>query len=616
MITRKLGKIVRGGATPLQVIMACVLGAVLGFIPGFWEAPGLLVVALLLLTVLNANLFLAAMVGLGAKLLSLAAMPLQFKVGQLVLDGPTQGVMKSAINTPGVALLGLEYYATTGGLVLGVVAGLIAGVVLVKMLGALWRRLAKVEEESEKYKAAMGKRWVRIGTWLFLGGQKKSFAEISKRKIGNPVRILGVVFAALAVALGWIVYAFMGEQVTTTLAQKALERANGATVDIDSARLDLKSGKMVFTGLAMADPNNLSTDLLRAKQVEADIGGRDLLRKRIALDKVVVSEATQGEKRAFPGRRVGTPPEPEPDPAGQKTIDDYIKEAEVWKERLAQAREWLEKVSGDEQAAEDQPATGPDGQPRPGAEPRQETLKERLARQVEELGFTKVRATHLIEGAPTVLVRELVAEGVRTQKFGDDLVDVRAENLSTNPRLVPGSPKVTVTTRSKRMQAAVDLGVALSPAPGKLAFAMTGLDTNATAAMLVPTDPPMVQNGTMDVSLDGTIAAGGLGSLDLPLRITLHDATVALPGGKPTQVARLDVPVAVRGALDNPAIVVDQKALADALVKAGAGELAAKARGEADKQIDKAVEKATEKLGGDAAQKAKDALKGLIPGGK
>lgn len=613
MITRKLGKIVRGGATPLQILMACVLGAVLGFIPGFWEAPGLLIGALLLLIILNANLFLAAMVGVGAKLLSLAAMPLQFQVGRLVLDGPTQGVMKAAINTPGVALLGLEYYATTGGLVLGIVVGAVVGLVLIKMLGGLWRRLAKIEEESEKYKAAMSKRWVRIGAWLFLGGQKKSFAEISKRKIGNPVRLLGVVFAALAVALGWIVYAFMGEQVTTALTQRALERANGATVDVGSARVDLKGGKMVITGLAMADPNALDTDLLRAARVEADIGGRDLLRKRIALDRIVVSEATQGEKRALPGRRIGKPPRPKPEPAGQKTIDDYIRDAQLWKERLAQAREWLEKVSGDEQAT-DEPAPGPDG--KPATEPRQETLRERLARQVKELGYTKVRATHLIEGAPTVLVRELVAEGVRTQALGGDVVDIRAENLSTNPRLVPGSPKVTATTRSGKLRAAVDLGVAMTPAPGKLAFSMTGLDTNTAAGWLVPTDPPLVRDGTMDITLDGTIAPGGLGELDLPLQITLHNATVALPGGKPTAVARLDVPVAVRGALDNPAIVVDQKALADALVKAGADELAAKARGEAEKQIDKALEKATEKIGSDAVDKAKDALKGLIPGGK
>lgn len=617
MITRKLGKIVRGGATPAQILMACVLGAVLGFAPGFWQAPGLVVAALLLLIVLNANLFLATAVGVGAKLLSLAAMPVQFKIGQLLLDGPTQPVMKSAINAPGVALLGLEYYATTGGLALGIVVGAAAGLLLVMVLGRVWRTLARVEEESERYKALMGKRWVRVAAWVFLGGQKQSFAEISRRKIGNPVRVLGVVFAVLVVALGWILASFAGEPVTTALVKRGLEWANGATVDVGSAKVDLKSGTMVITDLAMADPNDLSTDLLRAKEVRADIGGRDLLRKRIALDKVVVSEATQGEKRTLPGQRTRPAAEPAPPPQspGSRTIGDYIKEAEVWKERLAQAREWLEKVSGDEQTSEDPAhAPGPDGTP---AEPQRETLKQRLERQVAELGYTRVRATHLVEGAPTVLVRELVAAGVRTRQFGDDLVDIRAENLSTNPRLVDGSPKVTVTTRSNRLRASADLGVARTPGPGRLAFSLVGLETSTVAGWLTPTEPPLVQNGTTDINLEGTIAPGGLGAIDLPLRITLHNATVALPGGKPTQVALLEVPVAVRGALDNPAIIVDRDQLADALVKAGAGELAAKARGEAEKQIDKALEKVTEKLGNEAADKAKDALKGLLPrGGK
>ena len=59
---RSIGKIIRGNATPLQLSMACVLGSMIGFVPGFVQGPGAIVVLLLLLVILNANLALAALV--------------------------------------------------------------------------------------------------------------------------------------------------------------------------------------------------------------------------------------------------------------------------------------------------------------------------------------------------------------------------------------------------------------------------------------------------------------------------------------------------------------------------------------------------------------------------
>lgn len=615
LITRKIGKVVRGGVTPMQVMMACVLGGVLGFIPGFWQAPGLLVGAILILILVNANLFLVGAVTLLAKMVSLAVMPVQFGVGQVMLDGPTRPIFQAAINAPVLALAGLEHYATTGGLVLGIVFGVAVGVVLIRLLGGLWRRLAAIEEGSERYKKVAGKKSVRLLSFIFLGSKKGSYAEIAAKKFGNPIRPLGAVFAILVAALLGLVYLLAGEPITTAIVQRGLERAHGATVDVESAKFDLAAGKFTITGLAMADPKDLTTDLLRARWIEGDIGEADLLRKRLALDEVVVSEASQGEKRAFPGRLLRPRPEPAPPPppSAGKTIDDYLREAEVWKERLAQVRRWLEELRGPEEEA---PATGEDG--KPVVVQKDETLRERLEREVAELGYKNVRATHLIEGAPTLLVRRLVAEGVRSREFGEEPLDITAENLSTHPSLVGEPPRVRVASRQGTLLADLDLGVAKTPAPARVEVALRGLSTDRVAGWLVPTDPPLIQGGTTDLRLAGTIGAGGLGSIDLPLTVTLRNAVVSLPRAGSANVAEFILPVGVKGSLDNPAIVVDSGQLSDALVKAGAGELANKARAEADKQIDKALEKVTEKLGaevgGEIGEKAKDALKGLFPG--
>src|SRR5688572_4725418 len=98
MITRQIGKILRGKATPLQIMMAAILGAMLGFVPGWWEGPGLIIALTLLLIILNANLAVAAIVGLLAKLISYALLPVTFEAGRFLLDGPTQGFFKTLIN--------------------------------------------------------------------------------------------------------------------------------------------------------------------------------------------------------------------------------------------------------------------------------------------------------------------------------------------------------------------------------------------------------------------------------------------------------------------------------------------------------------------------------------
>jgi hypothetical protein len=59
MPIRRLARILAGRATPAQIVLACVLGALLGF-AGLGHAPGLTALCRVRLVVLNGNLGLAA----------------------------------------------------------------------------------------------------------------------------------------------------------------------------------------------------------------------------------------------------------------------------------------------------------------------------------------------------------------------------------------------------------------------------------------------------------------------------------------------------------------------------------------------------------------------------
>ncbi|MEX0745973.1 MAG: hypothetical protein WD118_10275 [Phycisphaeraceae bacterium] len=585
---RKILKLVRGQVTPFQVFAACMLGAAIGFMPGFAQAPGLLVALTLLLVVLNAPLLLAGVTGSVAVLVSLALLPVSFHLGRLLLDGPTQPIFQTLINAPVFALFGFEFYATTGGLVLGLIFGAAAAAGIVALLQRFRTKMAALEEGSDRYKQWTSKRSVKALTWIVAGGGPKQGykAMLEAKQRVKPVRMLGLALAVGVLALAVVVQMFFSGPIITAMLQAGLERTNGATVDLRSAEVNLREGRLTIEGLAMADPNALATDIFRAERVETDLGIADLLRKRLTMDRVMVSGATSGESRTVPGTRTRTAPQPVPEPKepGEKTIEDYLAEAQAWKDRLAQLRQWLERVSG------------------PGEEPdtteERETLRERLARRAAEHGYANVRADHLVTGAPTLLVRELIAEQVRVAQLEDETLDIHGHNLSTHAHLVEDTPRITVRSSGGTLQADVSLDGAASggaDAANRLQLELRGLSGDRIGAALAVAGTQPIRGGTVDLLSNGTWRAD---EVNLPLNVTLHDATLSAGGSQSQRVSRLDLALGIRGPLDDPTIMLDDDALADALVKAGANELADRARGEADRAIERASDRVPDEATG------------------
>lgn len=574
-ILRRIGTLLRGKATPFQIIAGSVLGAMLGFMPGFATAPGLIAALALALILINANLILAALIGLVAKLLALLLLPVSFYVGRALLDGPSEGLFKALVNAPVFALFGFESYVATGGLFVGGLLGLVAGVLVARGITAYRRKMADAGQNSALIMSLSDKPWMRFGLFVFAGGGLKDpdYAALLQKTTGNPVRPLGVVLVVLASILAVVTYQFFAGEIVTTTLRSGLERANGATVDLESAEVDLKAGRMTLTGLAMADPNAPGTDLFRAQVIEADISGANLLRKRLQLDRVVVSGTTSGETRRIPGRRAPTAEKtrvPLPIPDAQ-TIEDFIRNAQVWRERLAQVRQWLDKLSTP--PAEDDAAVAG------------ESLGDRLRRLAAAHGYAGLKATHLITGAPTLLISELQANGVTVAHLPGEVLDITARNLSTQPALAEGAPAITIRSASDRVGFSATLGgVGTTASDGVMAFHYRDLPVDTVMQSLRSTATSL-KGGTIDLVASGRYHAGS-GTIELPIEATIRGSTLSL-GGRDTAVSRFTLPIGVSGALDNPRIKVDAKSLGDLALKAGTEALKSKA-----------TEKLQEKAGG------------------
>ncbi len=575
MVVRKITKFLRGKATRGQVLTASVLAGMLGFVPGFFlpsdlgggflQAPGLILSLFFLALVCNANFGVFAIVTVVAKLASFALLPVTFAIGRWMIDGPMRGVVQSLANAPFTAWFGLDYYATTGGLVMDLVFGIASGIGLFSSLQAYRNRMAAIEAGSTAYQQYAKKWYVKLLAWLFLGGGKgnkvtwQELAEGSKK--GLPIRIGGVV---LVVGIGWWIWSShskLSEGALTTGAQSALVSMNGATVDLDSVKIDFADGSLTVKQLAIADSSALDTNLFETALVTAQIDTDALLRRRFVIANLEARESKSGSKRATPGQLVTPPPPPPPADPNTKSLEDYLKDVEVWRARIEQASEWFEKLTG-----------GDTEKPTPKTE---EQKQQEIEQAIQEVGLAKVFAKDLRADQPAVWIKKITVLGITSPNAPGGAVDLTMTDWSSNPWLLDTPPSVTITSKDGSMTASLS-GPSTKASGGGLALSMKNLSIDSIFAKIKTSGAAPVRGGTMDLDVKGSLlkTKGAPVALDLPIGVTMKDTTFAIAGAKETKIESLTLPLAVSGPATRPSIRIEDKALADALMKAGKQELA------------------------------------------
>ncbi len=569
---RKLGKLIFGAATAFQLYAACILGALIGFVPGFEQAPGLLVALVLLTFILNVNLFLVGLCVLLARLLMLVMLPLSFFLGSLILDGPLQGIFATLVNAPFFALCGFEYYVVTGGILPAIVIGILFGAIFSMLLRRLHRKLVNLNRDSAAYKLWMDKTWLKLLSWLLLGGKPDpaKYEKLFGKRIGNPIRVVGLVAAFLLMLALVLIWQLFNGPIFARQLKAGLERVNGATVDLNEAHLDLRQGRMVVDGLAMADAADLQRDLFAASLVEADLSNLDLFRRRLRISKLSISDATSGAQRAEPGVILHAPaPEPPPEDPQIKTIDDYIAEAELWRDRLRQLQRLLEKLSTPE--AED-------------GKTMDETMRERILRE----GITRVRANHLLQGAPALQIDKIEINGLTIATLGETKFDLVANFLSTQPYLLAETPQLALRARDDSILAQISLASAAmggKDADNLLSFVYLNLPMDSVQAMLSDSVEQRFSSGTLDIRAEGTWNRAS--GLLLPMMVDLKNVKTSGIGGRDLLIKSIAVPITLQGPLERPRVILDSGKLGSSLVDAGKDHATEAARGKLEETLEK-----------------------------
>ena len=619
LMIRNFLKTLIGSVTPFQVLLACVLGALLGFLPITNGGTIAALVLVLLLLVLNANLFLAGIVATGVKLVSIATAPLAFAIGRLLIDGPTRPIAAALANGPVTAWLGFDSYLSVGGLVLGLVIGVVLGLVVSKVVLRLRSAIAGLEEGSDAFRALMQRRTIRWAAWILFGGIPKGGFASSAARRGLPIRISGVVISTLLIVLvviaGWLLAGGAAKRVLV----RELTRLNGSTVDIEALDIAWFGGRAEIVGLQISNPEALDRNLFEAERLAADLDLDSFLRRRFAIDDVIVSSARLESDRTTPAIRHESsskaptiedesPSEIDGVPLPEGNLEDYLQTAREWKERLQQIQGVLEKI-----ADRIPPASAPEADS-PSSDS-DDSLEAWLREQVDLHGYAGVRATHLIEGTPTVLVRKIEADGIRTREQSAPTYDLVMTSISTEPGLVESPPAIEVRSSDESLTAELELGrISKGGGQNRFDIALRDLPAGRIVEQLVKSQNPPFSGGSIDAAMIGTFTLRPTISLVGPLEVVLRNCTIRIANESAT-IAELPVRLDVGGRLDDPAVALDEKAFADALEKAGARALAARARNEAQSQVDRGLQNLENKTGIEIPEDVRKGIGEVIGGG-
>lgn len=629
MIHKKLMSIVRGKATPAQVALACTLGSLIGFQPGPAAAPLVLATLIGLLVVLNANLFLAALIGASAFLARLLFADLQFEIGMRVIDGPLQPMFAWAANAPVLAWSGLDNYLAVGGLVLGGVIGIGSGLLAAFALIRIRTILAKLEQDSTLYTKLAENKPFRFIAWLLVGGihaKKGTYGDLKGKLIGRPVRISGLILVAFSTVLAVILVMLLESPMTVRVLTTGLERANGATVEIESAEVDLAAGRLSLVGFAMADAEDLTRNTIEAERVDIDLANSSLLSRRFVLDQVTVQNARFDEPRLAPARRVHrsssedkstgegpgeseqpgiTPNENDASDAESKSLSSYITQAETWKQRLRTTRTWLERI-GSGTKSDDESSDAEPKRSRDELLSDPDLLRAYLLQRAQELGYANVTAEHLVTDSPRVLVRSLLVEGLSTRHEPGEVFDLSGTSLSSHPALVPTPAVLQIESRSGRYSASYS-------GSGELSITAAGLPVESIKASLSQRELlDALSGGTINLGFEGTLDAG---TVDGAITATIQNATIQLPRVGPQLLDEIPVMIRVTGPIDEPRLRVDSAALREATANAVKDAAIDEGLERVEQEIDKRVGDSLDGIvDEETKKKAKDAIRGLFGG--
>jgi len=416
-LIRKLGKVLRGGASRRAVFLGIFLGFGIGMIPGVNLTLIIFIAAFFLL---NSNGAMGAIFIFLGKLLCLAAAPLTYEFGRfLIHDAGLAGLVQYCAETPGLALLDLQVYCLIGALPIIIVGGGLAGWLVGRLMDKLRDSLAGAKGKSARLDKVSQNVVVR--GFLRVAFGKKIAPDKIKQPLIRIGRLVAVVVVVAAVFVLQMLYLNSAVRVGI---ESGLGSANGAEVNLGKAELSLGDGLLILTDLQVTDPQRPENNRVQAERIVLKVSVADMLAKRFVVDLIECDKMQTDTLRESPGE-VYLPAEEQPKaPAQLIDLSKFAGKSAEYYGQIKKFNERLKKLT--EYLNEDDPNQ---------AKTDEERLA-KLARDLRSLGYLKLSAKEFLAKNPTWIIRKVSVTQLELAP-GFPTFTIEGKNLSSHPSLCP-----------------------------------------------------------------------------------------------------------------------------------------------------------------------------------
>ena len=585
MLIGSIKKFLKGGLSPAHVWSSVVLGVLLGMIPDYGASVGWAFILLLSASLVRVNTGLLALSFILAKTILLVSLPWVFNLGHATLHGAIGTVFVNLSQLPLIAWFGFERYAMVGALVMALPVSLLLAFVV--NLGVQKMRHAGANlQASPRFDAFVQSFLGRTALTLMLGKSAKEGLGSALNRTVPLFRLKeSVIITSLIVLLALGLWQWAKTGLKDALVP-VLERANGATVDVERLSLDLWSGAVEVVGLEVADASNLEVNVFAASELRVSVSSLAFLSKQIVIDEVTAQQASSGMPRTQPGELVGPLIVPTAITApSADEVGNYLEEAELWLERLKQVQAWLKRWEG-------RIPDGPQTKPELGSPSYEDWLKEQIA----QSGYTGLSFAAIEDRYWSALARTVSVDSIHISAIDDKNLTLLAQNLGSDPELQEISPRIEVSSDDESVNMLVQLDELSGVGANRIELSFEGLDAQSTLSSLKPSIAKRVTGGQINLNVNGAFRYADEGELNLDMLATLRDSELVIQR-RNVPVSEFKVPVFVQGSFKAPKIRVDNKALEDQLKHIATDALK-------DEAKSKVEEKIKDKLG--------DRLKGLF----
>jgi uncharacterized protein (TIGR03546 family) len=296
---RRILAILNSDLTPNQVALGFCFGVVAGLVPWGWNTLFWLSLAFLTSSSFSATLLAFALFRVLAWLL----LPVSYAVGEVLLDQAALEPLWSALtHAPILAWLKLNHYAVLGSYALALLFSVFAFFAVHGFVQKYRDSFFQYIERSRPWQAlSRRERLFRIVQWLLLGGGVRFQRPRKRSPIFRYVRKPALIVVPLIYVIVYGAVALVAPLFVNEVVARGATLVIGGEVAVEQTTANALTGRLRLRGFSVQNPERPEEDVLRVREIAADLSLLNLTGRRVVFDELVIDEVFLNIRREADG---------------------------------------------------------------------------------------------------------------------------------------------------------------------------------------------------------------------------------------------------------------------------------------------------------------------------